>query len=115
MPIGLYYDTNAWIGSGVLIFWGESTNIFISLVWILRTFVGTKHILYAINGILFAITFIPIRSVVMGYYLYLWAPSLFQNRDECFAISPCGFGIVMAAGVYVIGLFWIPQVYHKVS
>lgn len=98
-----------------MIFWGESTNIFISLVWILRTFLGTKHVLYAVNGVVFALTFIPIRTVVMAYYIHLWIPSLYQNSDECFAVSPCGISILLVASVYGIGLVWVPQVYFKVS
>jgi len=114
-PIGMLYNSNAWMGSGVFIFWGEATNVCISLVWILRCLVGTDHPLYAINGVIFALTFIPIRTVVMGYYIALWIPHVLENRDECLAVTPCGASVLLIISVYAIGLFWVPQVWHKVS
>lgn len=102
--------------AGVLLFWGEVTGPNQNLIWLLRTAVGKDHILYILNGLLFAFSFVMVRTIIMGYYIYLWFLNVMvdQHRDVCMSpFTACNFAVIEVALLYAVGLLWTYPVVTK--
>ena len=118
LPVGLIYNTWAFVGSGVLIFWTEITAPSLNLVWILRTAGWETHWVYIVNGLMFSFGFVIIRVFVLGYYVYTSTIIVRDNWDNpehnCNEISACQFGLFLNWGLWLWGLLIVPDVAKKV-
>jgi len=115
-PVGLYFNTAGWMGSGVLLFWGEITGPNQNLIWLLRTVVGTNHILYILNGLTFALSFLVVRTVILGYYIYLFYLHVVDDKHREVCMTPftaCNFAVIEIVLLYTVGLLWTYPVVTK--
>ena len=77
---------------------------------------GKDHILYILNGLLFAFSFVMVRTIIMGFYIYLWFLNVMvdQHRDVCMSpLTACNFAVIEVALLYAVGLLWTYPVVTK--
>ena len=109
----------------------------LNLIWILRTTVGDLHWAYALNGVVFGVSFTLIRVFVLGYHTFNAGVVVYENWDGIDPDGPegplkpvvcnhfipdmtvgghgsCQFGFWLMFGLWAIGLIWVPAVAAKV-
>ena len=43
-----------------------------NMIWLMRTAGFEKYVIYVVNGLVFSFAFITIRTIVLGYYMYMF-------------------------------------------
>ena len=59
-----------------------------NMIWLMRTAGFEKYVIYVVNGLVFSFAFITIRTIVLGYYMYMFYLDIAAHPEFCQVTPP---------------------------